>query len=96
MDSSERKRKKFSDAEKIALELFKLTSPRARQLSQRKIRLEEGNLQFEDSKFGDMLKGNECCWTNHGNPIYCPETKFQFETCLPDREYLTQLANCET
>ena len=84
-----KKRKKVSDAEKIALELFKITSKQARQS---KVKFEQNKITFENSKLSDTIKGEECSWANHGRPIYCSEAEFRFETCLPDREYLTRFS----
>ena len=82
-----KKRKKVSDAEKIALELFKIT---ARQARQSKVKFEQNQIIFEDSKMREAVKGEMCCWANQGRPVYCAEAEFRFETCLPDREYLTR------
>jgi len=91
MDCASRKRKKVSDAEKIALELFKITSRKARES---KVKFEQSKIIFEDSKICCTIKGPSCCWTNHGRPTYCADAEFHFETCLPDREYLTRYSVC--
>ncbi len=90
VECASKRRKSLSDAENIAMELYKLTSRRARLSSLRKVRFEETKIIFEDSSIGHTLQGEVCCWKNQGSPIYCAEAVFRFETCLPDREYLTR------
>lgn len=90
VDCASKRRKKVSEAEKIALDLFKLTSRWARLFSQSRIKFEKNKIRFEDSTIGDSLKGMACCWTNEGHPIYCANAEFRFKTCLPEREYLTR------
>jgi hypothetical protein len=87
--SNSKKRKKVSDAERIALELFKVTS---RQPRQSKVKFDQNKIIFEDTKMNDTIKGESCCWANPGRPIYCSDAEFRFETCLPEREYLTRFS----
>ena len=84
-----RKRKKVSDAERIALELYRNTSRQARQC---KVKLDTwaGRIIAEDSKLQNNYKGEACTWANNGRPVYCPRAEFRFEASLPDREYLTR------
>jgi hypothetical protein len=85
------KRKRVSEAERIAVELFKVTFKQTRQS---KLKFDQNMLVFQNSLLGDSIKGEECCWALnhgcHGRPRYCPQAEFHFETCLPDREYLTR------
>jgi hypothetical protein len=82
-----RRRKKMSDAEKVALDLYKFTS---KQIRQSRLRLDGQRKLLDISKIGNAVTGNECRWTNPGHPIYCSHIEFRFETNLPEREYLTR------
>jgi hypothetical protein len=84
-----RKRKKVSDAERIALDLYRSTSKHARQ-SKVKVEKWTGRIIVEDSKLYSNSKGVACTWANNGQPVYCPRAEFRFEASLPDREYLTR------
>lgn len=84
-----RKRKKTSDAEKIALEFVKTTAKHA---CASKVNFEQKSIIFEDSDMSRSIKGNFCDWTIQGRPMYCPEAAFQFEANLPDREFLTRFS----
>lgn len=84
-----RKRKKVSDAERIALELFKNTSKHARQ-SKMKFETWNGRIIVDDSKLCSHSKGVACTWANNGRPVYCPRAELRFEASLPEREYLTR------
>ena len=64
-----------------------MTSKHARQS---KVKFERNRVSFGDSKF-KTESAFECCWSNQGQrPVYCCQAEFRFETCLPDREYLTR------
>jgi hypothetical protein len=85
--SSTKKRKQVSEAEKMALELSKLTSKNAQQ----------SMLKFEDNKvyFLNTLRSpvcsSSCTWKDSKQwPFYCKDAEFRFEASLPDRFYLTR------
>ena len=84
-----RKRKKVSDAERIALDLYRSTSRPAR-LNKVKSEKTTGRIIVQDSKLHSNSTGETCTWANHGRPVYCPRLKFHFATSLPGREYLTR------
>ena len=84
-----RKRKKCSDAERIAMDLFKST---CKEVRQSRMKIENSNIYFEDDSVSRFFKGEACALSSHQRPIYCPNAEFRFETSLPDREYLTRFS----
>ena len=84
-----RKRKKVSDAEKIALQLCRNTSRCARQ-SKVKFDPSTGRIIVGDSKLYSHSVGEACTWANNGPPVYCRQAEYRFAASLPDREYLTR------
>jgi hypothetical protein len=91
--SSSKKRKQVSEAEKLALELSKLTS---KQVHQSKVKFENNQIVFLESS--KSLFTNACTWKDDKLwPRYCKKAEFKFEAYLPDRKYLTRYSvNCST
>ena len=90
-----RKRKQVSDAERVALELSKLTS---RQSQQSMLRFEDKRIFFLNPNRRDG-PAPKCSWRDPGRtwPWYCSHAEFSFEATLPDRFYLTRYSVvCET
>ncbi len=91
--ASSKKRKQVSEAEKLALELSKLTS---KQVHQSKVKFENNQIVFLESS--KSLFTNACTWKDDKLwPRYCKKAEFKFEAYLPDRKYLTRYSvNCST
>jgi hypothetical protein len=82
-----KKRKQVSDAEKVALELSKLTSRHAQQSM---LRFEERKIYFLNPN-RTLTFGASCTWKDSKRwPCYCKAAEFSFEATLPERCYLTR------
>jgi hypothetical protein len=89
-----KKRKQVSDAEKVALELSKLT---CRQSQQSMLRFEDKKIFFLNPSRASAPPAS-CSWRDSRHwPCYCPKAEFSFEATLPDRFYLTRYSvSCDT
>jgi hypothetical protein len=82
-----KKRKQVSDAEKVALELSKLTS---RQAQQSMLKFEDRKIYFLNPN-RNLTFGPSCTWKESKRwPCYCKLAEFSFEATLPERFYLTR------
>ena len=88
-----KKRKQVSDAEKLALELSKLTS---KHIHKSKLRFENNRLISQNSS--KLLLTDKCNWKEDKQwPRYCNKALFKFEANLPERIFLTRYSvNCST
>lgn len=91
--SASKKRKQVSEAEKLALELSKLTS---KHVHQSKVKFENNQIIFLESS--KTVFNDSCTWKDDKLwPRYCRKAEFKFEAYLPDRKYLTRYSvNCST
>ena len=88
-----KKRKQMSDAEKMAVELSKMSfsvEPES------KFRVENNKLVFVESS--KRFQSEKCTWRdNRTEPFYCKDADLRFESQLPDRAYLTRFSvRCST
>jgi hypothetical protein len=86
--SGGKKRKSISDAERLALELAKLTP---KHVHETRVRFENEKIVFaETSKISFYEK---CTWNDDRvDPRYCCKAEFKFSASLPDRKFLTRFS----
>jgi hypothetical protein len=85
-----KKRKQMSDAEKVAVELSKMSFSFE---PERKFRVENNKLIFLNK-----FQNEKCTWRdNKTDPLYCKDAELKFQAQLPDRAYLTRFSvRCST
>ena len=86
------KRKRMSDAERIASGLSKLIP---RNVKQNSLKVKNGMVVFLESS--RPIFAEKCNWQeNKGSPCYCRKAELKFEAHFPDRKYLTRYSvSCE-
>jgi hypothetical protein len=91
-----KKRKRVSEAEKVATELSKLVCELyklvPRHTQECHVKFENNRIFFPQSKQIN-LDAEACNLTDHRQrPCYCSRSEFKFEASLPDREHLTRFS----
>jgi hypothetical protein len=88
-----KKRKRVSDAEKIAVGLSKLI---LKHVHPSKFRFENEKISFLES--ARPMFAESCTWRENRNcPCYCREAQLKFEAYLPERKFLTRYSvHCPT